>query len=168
MFRSPAGASATLARTSRSADRTALARRHHPSHLEWRNESPRNRGDRCKCRSSTGFLAPEAFELQADRFFESPNDSTRGWESAADAQTRIVSPYTISSLIRQETPSSSGTAVLARCSTAIWPPREAATIGRSIARPRQSCIDGGRSIRSDDQLTAGRIAGMPAADGAVT
>ncbi|WP_417679222.1 histidine phosphatase family protein [Roseibium sp.] len=41
-------------------------------------------------RSSTGFLPPERFEPMADAFFANPTSSVRGWEPAADAQTRIV------------------------------------------------------------------------------
>lgn len=40
-------------------------------------------------RSATGFLEPEEFERVATRFFESPEDSIRGWERAVDAQARI-------------------------------------------------------------------------------
>ena len=41
-------------------------------------------------RSSTGFLAPERFEATADRFFAHPDESVEGWETANDAQARIV------------------------------------------------------------------------------
>jgi broad specificity phosphatase PhoE len=41
-------------------------------------------------RSSTGFLAPEQFEATADRFFAQPDESVEGWETANDAQARIV------------------------------------------------------------------------------
>jgi broad specificity phosphatase PhoE len=41
-------------------------------------------------RSSTGFLDPEQFERAADRFFAEPDVSFRGWETATDAQSRIV------------------------------------------------------------------------------
>ena len=41
-------------------------------------------------RSATGFLRPDEFELMADAFFAAPEESVRGWERAADAQTRIV------------------------------------------------------------------------------
>jgi broad specificity phosphatase PhoE len=41
-------------------------------------------------RSSTGFLPPHAFEAVADEFFSKPNQTVRGWETAADAQARIV------------------------------------------------------------------------------
>jgi broad specificity phosphatase PhoE len=41
-------------------------------------------------RSSTGFLPPEEFERVADRFFAEPSQSVRGWETAQDAQTRVV------------------------------------------------------------------------------
>ncbi|MEO1101310.1 MAG: histidine phosphatase family protein [Pseudomonadota bacterium] len=40
-------------------------------------------------RSATGFLEPEEFERVADRFFEAPEESVRGWERAVDAQARI-------------------------------------------------------------------------------
>lgn len=42
-------------------------------------------------RSSTGFLPPEEFEKVADAFFANPSQSVRGWETADDAQRRIVS-----------------------------------------------------------------------------
>lgn len=42
-------------------------------------------------RSATGFVPPAEFESLADRFFESPSASVRGWERAVDAQTRVVS-----------------------------------------------------------------------------
>jgi broad specificity phosphatase PhoE len=41
-------------------------------------------------RSSTGFLTPELFEATADRFFAEPETGPDGWESANDAQARIV------------------------------------------------------------------------------
>jgi broad specificity phosphatase PhoE len=41
-------------------------------------------------RSATGFLAPPAFEAAADRFFAEPHVSHGGWETAADAQSRIA------------------------------------------------------------------------------
>lgn len=41
-------------------------------------------------RSATGFLPPDEFEAVADAFFAHPNTSIRGWETARDAQTRIV------------------------------------------------------------------------------
>jgi len=41
-------------------------------------------------RSATGFLPPDEFERVADEFFGSPEKSIRGWEPAADAQSRIV------------------------------------------------------------------------------
>lgn len=40
-------------------------------------------------RSSTGFLASEAFEAMADRFFAHPEVSAEGWERAVDAQARV-------------------------------------------------------------------------------
>lgn len=41
-------------------------------------------------RSATGFLPPEEFEDVADQFFAEPSRSVRGWETAKDAQRRIV------------------------------------------------------------------------------
>lgn len=41
-------------------------------------------------RSATGFLEPEEFKAVASRFFDAPEDSVRGWETAIDAQRRIV------------------------------------------------------------------------------
>lgn len=41
-------------------------------------------------RSSTGYLPLWEFEAMVDEFFAHPEASTRGWETAADAQRRIV------------------------------------------------------------------------------
>ena len=41
-------------------------------------------------RSATGFLPPQEFEEVADRFFANPHESIRGWETAIDAQKRIM------------------------------------------------------------------------------
>lgn len=41
-------------------------------------------------RTATGFLPGPEFEATADLFFATPQESIRGWERAADAQTRIV------------------------------------------------------------------------------
>jgi broad specificity phosphatase PhoE len=41
-------------------------------------------------RSSTGYLPLREFEAQADEFFAHPDVSARGWETATDAQRRIV------------------------------------------------------------------------------
>ena len=41
-------------------------------------------------RSSTGFLEPEQFENHVKRFFAQPDQSVEGWETARDAQIRIV------------------------------------------------------------------------------
>ncbi|MDV7142138.1 histidine phosphatase family protein [Tropicimonas sp. TH_r6] len=41
-------------------------------------------------RSATGFLPPEEFEIVADQFFANPDRSVRGWETATNAQNRIV------------------------------------------------------------------------------
>ena len=41
-------------------------------------------------RTATGFLAKGEFAATVDAFFAQPQQSVRGWESAADAQARIV------------------------------------------------------------------------------
>jgi broad specificity phosphatase PhoE len=41
-------------------------------------------------RSATGYLPKAEFEATADAFFANPHRSIRGWETAADAQRRIV------------------------------------------------------------------------------
>ena len=41
-------------------------------------------------RSATGFLPPLEFERAADAFFAHPRTSFRGWETAIDAQVRII------------------------------------------------------------------------------
>ncbi|MEM9475642.1 MAG: histidine phosphatase family protein [Pseudomonadota bacterium] len=41
-------------------------------------------------RSATGFLPPDEFEQTADAFFAHPDQSIRGWETARQAQARIV------------------------------------------------------------------------------
>ncbi len=42
-------------------------------------------------RSATGFVPPGRFEELADAFFAEPDVSVEGWETASDAQRRIVS-----------------------------------------------------------------------------
>ncbi|NTF30727.1 histidine phosphatase family protein [Rhizobium skierniewicense] len=42
-------------------------------------------------RSATGFLPPDQFEAAANWFFAHPHASYKGWETAIDAQARIVS-----------------------------------------------------------------------------
>ena len=41
-------------------------------------------------RSATGFLPPPLFEAAANAFFANPATSFKGWETATDAQARIV------------------------------------------------------------------------------
>lgn len=43
---------------------------------------------------ATGFLPKEEFVAVADAFFASPDMSVRGWETARDAQARIVGAVT--------------------------------------------------------------------------
>lgn len=45
-------------------------------------------------RSSTGYLPSVEFEQTAHQFFAHPHASVRGWETARDAQTRIVNAIT--------------------------------------------------------------------------
>ena len=44
-------------------------------------------------RSAAGFLPPDDFENTADAFFANPTISVRGWETAADAQQRVVRAF---------------------------------------------------------------------------
>lgn len=44
-------------------------------------------------RSATGFLPAAAFEATADQFFAHPDHSVSGWETARDAQTRILTAF---------------------------------------------------------------------------
>ena len=41
-------------------------------------------------RSATGYLPREEFESVADQFFANPAESVRGWETAVNAQSRIL------------------------------------------------------------------------------
>jgi broad specificity phosphatase PhoE len=45
-------------------------------------------------RSATGYLPKAEFEATADAFFANPQISIRGWETAVDAQRRIVAAIT--------------------------------------------------------------------------
>lgn len=45
--------------------------------------------------SATGFLPKAEFESTADAFFARPHDSVRGWETAIDAQRRIIAAVTM-------------------------------------------------------------------------
>jgi len=46
-------------------------------------------------RSATGFLPPDEFEKTADAFFANPTVSVQGWETAADAQQRIIRAFSV-------------------------------------------------------------------------
>jgi broad specificity phosphatase PhoE len=41
-------------------------------------------------RSTTGFVPPDQFEILANAFFAHPTESVQGWETAADAQARVI------------------------------------------------------------------------------
>ncbi len=45
-------------------------------------------------RSATGFVPPDQFEILANAFFASPDESVRGWETATAAQARVMSVLT--------------------------------------------------------------------------
>lgn len=44
-------------------------------------------------RSSTGFVPAERFERLADALFAHPDESAEGWETARDAQLRVVAAF---------------------------------------------------------------------------
>lgn len=44
-------------------------------------------------RSATGYLPRAAFEAMADAFFANPAESIRGWETAVEAQRRVVAAF---------------------------------------------------------------------------
>ena len=46
-------------------------------------------------RSATGYLPKTEFEVVADLFFAQPTVNVRGWESAADAQSRIIAAFNL-------------------------------------------------------------------------
>lgn len=62
------------------------------NHVELKYASVKELGE--NDRSSTGFLEPANFEATADRFFSAPETSVRGWETAIEAQSRIVKAVT--------------------------------------------------------------------------
>ncbi len=54
-------------------------------------------------RSATGFLPSDQFERVADMFFANPAVSVRGWETALDAQARVVRAVTEIALAERRT-----------------------------------------------------------------
>lgn len=76
-------------------------------------------------RSSTGFLPPTEFSETADAFFSSPDISVRGWETATDAQARIVGAVKAALAQQPETPTifigHGGVGTLLQCHCAGWP-----------------------------------------------
>jgi len=71
-------------------------------------------------RTATGFLAKGEFAATVDAFFAQPQQSVRGWESAADAQARIVVAVeqALSQPLSVRTSPLSGTAARGPCSIA--------------------------------------------------
>lgn len=87
-------------------------------------------------RSATGFLPPDQFEIMADRFFATPDESTEGWETARAAQTRIVEAVTRF--------------------LALYPDRPLVFCGHGAVGTLLKCHVGGRAIaRSEDQPAGG-------------
>ncbi|MFY2823234.1 histidine phosphatase family protein [Ruegeria sp. MALMAid1280] len=84
-----ASVSAIWSSTERKAEQTAaiLAR---PHGLQVKLNPALGENDR----SATGFLPPSRFEAAAGAFFAAPDVSFRGWETAMDAQARIVRAIT--------------------------------------------------------------------------
>lgn len=74
-----------VASTERKAIETAQAMAE-PLHLPVDLDGQLGENDR----SATGYLPPAEFEAVADEFFARPDHSVRGWETARDAQRRIV------------------------------------------------------------------------------
>jgi broad specificity phosphatase PhoE len=54
--------------------------------LDWLTDADLGENDR----SATGYLPPAEFEEVADAFFAAPGTRVRGWESAEEAQRRVV------------------------------------------------------------------------------
>ncbi len=79
------GLTRVVASTERKAIETAQALAE-PLHLPVDLDHELGENDR----SATGYLPPVEFEAVADEFFARPADSVRGWETARDAQRRIV------------------------------------------------------------------------------
>lgn len=67
-------------------------------HLQLSFNKNKNLGE--NDRSSTGYLPSEEFEFVADQFFASPSQSIRGWETALNAQARVIN--TIKEIIDSE------------------------------------------------------------------
>jgi len=83
-------------------------------------------------RSSTGFLDPNAFEKQVDLLFGFPDRSANGWETANDAQRRIVGA--VSSALDE------------------WGTQPLVFVGHGCVGTLLKCHIGGRAIaRAEDQ-----------------
>jgi broad specificity phosphatase PhoE len=86
-------------------------------------------------RSATGYLAKEDFERTADQFFANPDRNVCGWETARDAQLRIVAA--VDEILRGGPPPSiaivahGGVGALLRCHLKRIP------ISRKEDQPRQ-------------------------------
>lgn len=88
-------------------------------------------------RSSTGFVPRDRFEQLADAFFAHPGASVDGWETARDAQRRVVAAFE---------------AALAECGT----DRPIGFAGHGAVGTLLKCHLGGRRIsRDEDQRRIG-------------
>lgn len=89
-------------------------------------------------RSATGFVPPQEFERLADAFFARPQDSVRGWETAAAAQARIVAATTD---ILQAHQGAGDVAIVAHggVGTLLLCHLKGVPIARTHDQPRQGC-----------------------------
>lgn len=107
----------------------AILGQRHGNRIEARHEFGEND------RSSTGFLDPSAFEKQVDLLFGYPDQSANGWETAIDAQSRIVGAV--------------------RAALAQFGERPLVFVGHGCVGTLLKCHVGGRAIaRQEDQREA--------------
>ena len=86
-------------------------------------------------RSATGFLPPSQFEVAANAFFASPNDSFEGWETAKAAQTRIL--LAVRSLVYAHDGSDLAIVTHGAVGTLLWCGLAGENIDRQFDQPRQ-------------------------------
>ena len=100
-------------------------------------------------RSATGFITPDRFEAAADAFFAAPDRSWSGWETARDAQARIVRAVTAAL-------AEPGGPVLFVGHGAVGTLLKCHVAGRPIARSEDQGAGGGGNLYAFD-LEAGRL-----------
>lgn len=86
-------------------------------------------------RSATGFLPPNEFERAADTFFANPDQSFRGWETAADAQRRIHA--VVCDLVRKHTQGDLAIVSHGAVGTLLWCALTERPIDRRYDQPSQ-------------------------------